>query len=70
MFDVDGFEISHDGLGIGAGHIKSRHRPAGGLPARETDVVKSLISSASLPGGKPASRGAVFAHPCTGRAGS
>ena len=31
MFDVDGFEISHDGLGIGAGHIKSRHRPAGGV---------------------------------------
>ena len=31
MFDVNGFEISHDGLGIGAGHIKSRHWPARGL---------------------------------------
>jgi hypothetical protein len=31
MFDVNGFQISHDGFGIGAGHIKSRHWPARGL---------------------------------------
>jgi acetate kinase len=27
MSDVNGFEISHHGLGIAAGHIKARHGP-------------------------------------------
>jgi hypothetical protein len=45
---VKGLQVSHDCFGIGAYHVKPRHRGRRGLPLREIEVVSSVIIATLL----------------------